>query len=469
MNGGVRMKRICLAVFISIMAFFAFSSKVHAEPEVFAYTYILMESSTGRIIAEQDMHNRMFPAATTMILTAILAYEYLGMDEIFIVSDEVNQVPFGAATIGLEVNEAILGLNLIRGMLIGAGLDAANVVALNVARAALGEPALPWLQAQAHFIGMMNARALELGALDSRFVNAHGMHHGSHFTSAYDLARIARHFIAVPTLAQIAATPSFTGAMAGTMDAGELELTGVILRNRTFNSSNELIRAGENFYSYARGIRAGRTDLAGDVLVAAAEQGGVMLISVTMNSPHIDGVPTRWRDNIQLFEYGFGNYAHEALLFGHAVQGRLDVLDPRLGDEVYLEYYSIAYASFYMSQAELLRVEIVFEYSSEFVGYYEDVRHFLAPIYEGTVIGTISHILDGEVLFVSNLYAARDVYERTTSTDIEYWLGVVFSRAALPYWVAGVLGILLVIVIVFIIRKKFRDSKSRQSKYKIRL
>jgi len=436
-----------------LIAVLAGQGQVLTRPEVHAYTHVLIELESGRILSEHDAHRRMFPAATTMILTAILAYEHLDMDEIIIVGNEINQLPHQAATIQLQVGEAITGLNLIRAMIIGQGLDAANVVAINVARRMSDNPDMPWGDAQLFFGQLMTQRAMSLGAINSRFVNAHGFHHANHSSTAYDLAQIARHAMSIPTIANIASQPNFTGYMAG-------EGT----RRRTFTSANDLLR---NF-SYARGLRTGNHNLSGEVLVAAAQRDGIMLISVTMNSPIINDAPTRWTDNINLFTYGFENYAIHQILTPATTHGQLNILNPRLGDYEYLEFYSRAEISHFMSMAELGRLETLIEFSEDFTEYYYEELRFTTAIEEGEIIGTLHHVLDGELLFSSNLYATREVLERTTASDIDHYMGIFFSRAALPYWIAGILAVVLLIISYIIIRNRIRTSIARQSKYKIK-
>jgi len=463
-----------LATFIA-MPLFALPAEAAPMPQIHAETFVLMEATNGRILTENGAHRRMFPAATTMILTAILAYEHIDMDEIIIAGSEVGNLPFDSARNHHEVGEAILGINLIRGMLIGAGNDTANIVALNVARRASGNTDMPFSEAQHFFAGLMMERARDLGALDSRFTNPHGYHHDNHFTTAYDLAQIAHHALSIPTIAQIASEARFSGAMAGEAETPE----GAVLRNRTWNSPNSLIRPDmPDFYPYATGLRTGHTGLAGDTLMASAYRNGITLIVVTLNSPRVEDVQTRWQDGVNLFEYGFENFAYRTLLtVGYEPLGQMDVYNPRLGDYDYLEFYNARPIDLFLSQAELGRLETVVEFLEEFIIFdeydTESTKMFAAPIGEGQIIGTISHILDGEVLFYTDIYAAREVLQRTTASDIDYHMAnvqrIFFSRQSIPYWVAGLSVAGLLMVVIFGVRRRIRETKSKHGKYKMRL
>jgi len=435
-------------------------------PEVHAAAHVLLEPESGRVISEYQAHRRMFPAATTMILTAILAYEHIGMDEIIVAGNEVSVLPHGSARNWHEVGEAIAGINLLRGMLIGAGNDTANIVAIEVARRTTDNPNITFANAQVAFANLMTQRAAQLGALDSRFVNPHGYHHDNHFTTAYDMAQIALHALSIPTIADIVSQATFFGPMWG---EGEVP-QGAAMLSRQWRSPNELLHEdGEHFYPYAMGIRTGRTNHAGDSLVAAASRGGITLVSVTFNSPEIYYEPTRWQDNINLFEYGFANYAHRVFLNEGAVVGQLPVYDPRIDDPGYLEFFSTAMGMLFLSSTEMERLQRDIEFLPDVVTYDEEYGYmFVAPIFEDDVVGTIRYYLDGEPVFATDIYASRYVPVRTAASDIEIRIDriheIFFTAAAIPYWIAG--GSVLVLLIVLIVLARRAAKRRRRANYK---
>ncbi|MCL2235175.1 MAG: D-alanyl-D-alanine carboxypeptidase [Defluviitaleaceae bacterium] len=462
-----------LLAIVMALPFFAVQTQANALPQIHAETFVLIEANNGRVLTESGMHRRMFPAATTMVLTSILAYEHLNMGEIFFAGSEVGNLPFGSARNHHEIGEAILGENLIRGMLIGAGLDTANIVALNVARRVSGDFEMPFSEAQVFFTAMMAERASDLGALDSRFINPHGYHHDNHFTTAYDLGRIAYHAMSIPLIAQIASEAHFSGSMAGADPP-----YGVAHRNRTWNNANLLIRPdSEWFYDYATGLRTGHTSIAGDTLISTAYRDGITLIAVTLNSVRLeDDSQTRWQDAANLFEYGFNNFAYRTILAVDGMLGQMPVYNPRLGDYDYLEYYNTRGIDLFLSQAEFDRLETSIDFMEEFVIFDEydpyAEKMFSAPIEEGQIIGTISHTLDGELMFHTNLYASREVLVRDTGSDIDYHMAnfqrIFFSSQSIPYWIAGLSVLGLLLVVFFQIRRKIRDNRSRHSRYKMK-
>ncbi|MCL2375840.1 MAG: hypothetical protein FWC76_00450 [Defluviitaleaceae bacterium] len=455
-------KRIC--AFFMILLFIAAPPEVFASEaaEVHAAAHILIEAHDGRILSEHEAHRRMYPAATTMILTAILAYEHIGLDEILIAGNEVTMLPPGSARNFHEPGEAILGINLLRGMLIGSGNDTANIVVLEVARRASGNENMPFNQALLTFSNLMTQRARELGALDSNFVNPHGYHHDNHYTTAYDMAQIARHAMSIPTIAQIAGQATFSGPMAGD---GIGVPDGALRLSRTWRSPNELIHMGEHHYPYAIGLRTGRTDHAGDSLVAAAARDGVTLISVTFNSPEIDYAPTRWQDNVNLFEFGFENFAHRTFLEANTVIGEMQIYDPQLDDDGILEFFSAVRGMLFLSREEAARLQREIAFEPDVVIYDEEYgQMFVAPVEEGAAIGNVSYTLDGEVVFTAAIYASRYVPLRTTASDIDFYMTrvneIFFSTSSIPFWIAGVSVLILLIVLITMARNARKRKKS---------
>ncbi|MCL2575222.1 MAG: hypothetical protein FWE33_02200 [Defluviitaleaceae bacterium] len=468
-----RFRQFFFVFFVFLLVLKSLNIQVFAEPVIYAPAFVLMESDSGRILYAQNEHQRMFPAATTMILTAILAYEHLDMDRIYIAGNEVSSLPFDSARNHHEIGEAILGINLLRGMLIGAGNDTANIVALNVSRVVSGEFDMSFVQAQQYFAELMNERATELGAQNSRFINPHGYHHQNHTTTAYDMAQIARHAMSIPTIAEIAALPAFSGAMAGTNLRENLpeaiNAQNPSLVNRSWRSPNDLLHAGANFFAGANGLRTGRTNLAGDVLVASAMRANINLIVVTMNSPFINDEPTRWRDAHNLFNHGFDNFAHRTLIADIA---HIGIQNPRLGEDEYLEVflYEPEFTQF-LSHIEADSITAQVSWLDDVTVQYEDEWLVVPSIEEGQELGRVDYILDGEVLNSTTIHAARDVQERSTASDINYYtdwvISTFFSRSAVPYWIAAISVGALLTIAYFLLRNKIREKKKHQ-KYKFR-
>jgi len=433
-------------------------------PDIHAGAYILIDAASGRIMRGHDIHRQMFPASTTKAITAILAYEHIGMDDLIIVGNEVTILPHDSARVGHDPGEAISGKNLLRGMLIGPGNDTANVVAMEVARRISGNPDIPFSEAQRLFAQLMTARARELGARNTNFVNPHGYHHHNHFSTAYDLARLARAALAIPTIAEIAATPAFAGYMAGDYPAPPSPW-------RSWRSANELIGTGANSYPYAIGFRTGFTNMAGQSMISAAERDGIRLIAVTLNSPVLETGPTRWRDNYLLFEYGFMNFSYHTIHSAYTPLGIIDIYNPRLDDAGTLEFFATSYAIRFLSYAERDRLQTQITFRPQLIATGDEYTNpngqtlLYAPIEDGQIIGTITYILDDAIIFSANLLAARYVPLRTVNSDVDYhwerFVAAFLSRSALPYWIAATSVLTLLLVLILLLRNNIRKKKNR--------
>ena len=248
-------------------------------PVVSAESAILIEAETGTILYSKNIHKQQYPASTTKILTALLAYENCSLDEIVTFSKEdVFGIPRGSNNIAMDVGYTLSMEDCLHALLIRSANEVAYAMASHVGGS--------WDA----FADMMNAKAKELGAVDSNFVNPNGLPNEEHVTSAYDLAMIGRAFFSIDYLSNITLQK-------------RLEVTKP---NGTLVDWNQmaLIPTGKYAYDYLIGCKTGYTDSARSTLVSCAEKNGLRLICVVLN----DENPQHNEDTIALFEYGFNNF-----------------------------------------------------------------------------------------------------------------------------------------------------------------
>lgn len=248
-------------------------------PVVSAESAILMEAETGTILYSKNIHQKQYPASTTKILTALLTYENVGMDEIVTFSKEdVFGIPRNSNHVAMDVGDTLSVQDCLNALLIRSANEVAYALAAHVGGSWDG------------FVDMMNKRAAELGAVDSNFANPNGLPNEEHVTSAYDLAMIGRAFFSYDTLCKITMSPK----LVVPKPKGDL-----IEWNQM-----ALIPRGKYAYDYLVGCKTGYTDAAHSTLVSCAEKNGMRLICVVLN----DENPQHNEDTIALFEYGFSNF-----------------------------------------------------------------------------------------------------------------------------------------------------------------
>lgn len=256
-------------------------------PEVSAQAAILMEADTGAILYAKNIDERLYPASTTKILTCTLAYENSDLTDIVKFSSEaVKSVPWDGSKIGIDPGEAITMQQAYEAILIGSANEVANGVAEHVGGSMEG------------FVDMMNQRVADLGLQNTHFVNANGLYDDNHYTSAYDLAILARDFFSYDMLAKISRTPKV-----------EFTATPTQKDDITISSKNLLLDGRKYHYDYIVGSKTGYTDKARQTLVSCAKKDGMELICVVL----MEESPTQFTDTIALFEYGFNNFTIESI------------------------------------------------------------------------------------------------------------------------------------------------------------
>ena len=252
-------------------------------PAVNAYSAVLMDADTGVILYEKNAHEKMYPASTTKLMTSLLAMEKEGAnlnDLVEFSYDAVMSVPRDASNMGIDPGEKLTLEECLYGILVVSANEVANAVAEYVS-GDIGS-----------FVKLMNERAKELGCTDTHFNNAHGYTDPDHYTSAYDLALMARPFFKNELLSKICRTPTYHWY------ATEYQPDDFIL-----GSTNYFFRGTKNCDGLV-GSKTGYTDESRNTLVSCAERNGMKLICVVMK----EETPYQYDDTNLLFDYGFSNF-----------------------------------------------------------------------------------------------------------------------------------------------------------------
>lgn len=253
-----------------------------AGPEIGAEAAILMDIDTGVILYSKNIHEQLYPASTTKILTCLLAMEQGNLDDmVTFSSDAVFSVPRDGSNIGMDPGQSITLEECLYGIMVGSANEAAN---------AAGEHIAGSIDA---FVDLMNARAKELGCTDSHFCNTNGLFDENHYTSAYDLALIASEFFKNEMLCKIGNTARY-----------HFEPTATQPDDFYLKNKHQLIN-GELPYKGILGGKTGYTDVARQTLVTACEQNGMRLVCVILKEES----PYQFTDTATLFDYGFSNFS----------------------------------------------------------------------------------------------------------------------------------------------------------------
>lgn len=248
------------------------------KPEIASETAVLMDASTGQLLYSKNADQKMYPASTTKLMTALVTAENAALDDMVTYkASAVENLESGAANINLSAGDQMSVKDSLYALLLKSACEVANGLAEHVSGT------------QAAFAEKMNQRAKELGCLNTNFTNPSGLNDTAHVTTAYDMALITRAALQNETVRSIAGTISY-------------ELPEVARRGKLtiYNGHKMLNSANEQYY---RGIVAGKTGYtskAGNTLATEVTRDGKTLIAVVMKSNN-----QHYSDTKKLFDYGF--------------------------------------------------------------------------------------------------------------------------------------------------------------------
>ncbi len=359
-----------------VFTFLLLISKSYAI-DVYSNSAILIDGKTGEVLFEKNSNQKVYPASTTKILTAYIALSqgYTMKEQIIPSRTAVMSVPKGSSLAYFSENEILNLEQVLYGLMLPSGNDAANILAEHISGSV------------SDFADLMNSTAKDLGATNSNFVNANGLHNDNHYTTAADLAKIACACMKIEKFREIVSQAKY-----------DMPATNISKTSRTFLNTNKLLLSGgEYFYPYATGIKTGFTTQAGNCLVASASKDGLDLISVVLGGSIIPvNKSTAFTDTISLFDYGFENYHNEQLVAQNKI---ITSCVPKKSGKKTLN----------LAAADSLNITVKNGDTPVFDHVTTINNKIVAPINKGDVLGTISYTMDGKPIGIVNLVAQDDV------------------------------------------------------------
>jgi D-alanyl-D-alanine carboxypeptidase (penicillin-binding protein 5/6) len=239
------------------------------EPSLTGQAAVLMDARTGQLLYEKNAFLQMDPASTTKMMTALLVIEHGHLNRLVKISKRADYTT--GSSLHIRRDQVYTRMDLLKGLLLRSGNDAS--VALAESEAGTVE----------RFVAQMNVRAQQLGAFNTAYENTHGLTRPGHYSSAYDLALIARAALKHPLFQQI-------------VRSQELDIM-----EQTHHKKRRISTTNQLLYGFpgADGVKTGTTNAAGKCVVASATRDGRQLIAVILKSSG------RWEDASQLLNWGF--------------------------------------------------------------------------------------------------------------------------------------------------------------------
>ena len=299
------------SVFFSLLLALSLAVPAQAEEgdigdwEVEAKAALLADPDTGEVLYARNIHERLYPASTTKVMTALLVLEAvdrgeLALDTVLTASETaIANLPPDGSNAGIQVGEELTVEQLLNCIIVVSANEAADILAEGVAGS---------IDA---FVERMNQRAAELGCTDTHFANTNGLQSVDHYTSAWDLYLIAQEAMTHEIFMRICGIKSF-----------QIPPTNLSPDTRTYYTTNYLIdhhRNASYLYDGATGIKTGSTSDAGYCLVASATRGERTLVSVVLGAERVtleDGTQDTksFSETVRLFDWGFDQFSRQVIL-----------------------------------------------------------------------------------------------------------------------------------------------------------
>jgi D-alanyl-D-alanine carboxypeptidase (penicillin-binding protein 5/6) len=288
----VRRRRAGLLALLLALWFVPAASAAPVEgPEgIEAKAWTVVDARSGAVLSSQAAKRRMAIASTTKLMTAYVAMKELGPEKV--VRAAPYEPIYGESLLGLQTGERVSVHDLLYGLMLVSGNDAAHTLAVAVAGS------------EERFVRQMNRYAAALGLTDTHYANSIGLDEPGNYSTAADLATLGRRLLQLPAFAKIAASPT--------------ALLRSLRPPRRIDNSNDLL----TMVPWATGMKTGHTFDAGYVLVASGEKRGVGLVSVTIGAPTEE---SRFLENLELLEFGFSQYQRRL-----PIRAGKDLADPEI-------------------------------------------------------------------------------------------------------------------------------------------
>jgi D-alanyl-D-alanine carboxypeptidase (penicillin-binding protein 5/6) len=282
---------------------FASADEPAVEPvpdaNVQAKAALLIDDSTGAVLYAKNVHDQLYPASLTKIMTCLLTLEAvedgkLSMEqEITAPTAAFKNLDADGSTAGIQIGETMSVENLLYCMMVVSANEAANILAVTVGGSI------------SDFVDMMNARAEELGCEDTHFQNPIGLQDSRHYTSAWDLYLITKEAMTHDIFMEICDTSDVFIPATNLSAQRHLYTTNYLLSS---------YRALGYKDSDAHGVKTGSTSDAGHCLVSTASKNGMDFISVVMGAEKVDGRVMSFSETSRLFDWGFANFEYQTVL-----------------------------------------------------------------------------------------------------------------------------------------------------------
>lgn len=357
------------------------------ELEIESKIALIYDRASGNILYEKNGNKQTPMASTTKIMTAIVVLENANLTDVVTIDSKAAGT--GGSRLGLKKNDKITVNDLLYGLMLRSGNDAAVALANYVGGSIDG------------FADMMNNKARELGLVNSHFIVPHGLDNDGHYTTAYELAKMADYALKIDKFKEIVSTKSTTISINGYPKA--------------INNTNQLLGSIEGVY----GVKTGFTNGAGRCLVSACKRNDLDIITVIIGA---DTTNQRTADTIKLINYTYNNFEivnikeiieNEFCKWQRINQGRIFV-NKGIENNVELLLEELPYEKMAVEKEENVEIEV------------DSLFYLEAPVETNQIIGNVEVKRAGEVIEILDITAQKEIRKK----EIKDYL-IIFARRLL--------------------------------------
>lgn len=336
---------------------------------------LIYDRASGRILYEKNGNKQTPMASTTKIMTAIVVLENANLTDVVTISSRAAGI--GGSRLGLKKNDKITVNDLLYGLMLRSGNDAAIALAIHVGGSVEG------------FAEMMNNKAKELGLVNSHFVVPHGLDNDGHYTTAYELAKIADYALNIDKFKEIVSTRNTTIYINGYAKA--------------INNTNQLLGSVSGVY----GVKTGFTNGAGRCLVTACKRDDLDVITLIIGA---NTTKQRTSDTIKLIQYAYNNF--EIVNIKEIINNKFEQWREINEGRIYVNKGIKKQLELYLEEMEFETMAVEKENVDKIDIEVNSIFYLEAPVAKHQIIGNLQVIVNNEKIDILNIYAIEEIRKK---------------------------------------------------------
>ena len=369
---------ILLLIFITIIITIPISSLATDnvdEIDISSRIALIYDRASGKILYQKNGNKQTPMASTTKIMTAIVVLEQAKLTDTVTINSKATSI--GGSRLGLKKNDKITVNDLLYGLMLRSGNDAAVALAIHVGGSIEG------------FADMMNKKAIELGLTNSHFIVPHGLDNEGHYTTAYELAKITDYALNIDKFKEIVGTKVTT-----------IHINGYA---KTINNTNNLLGSVSGLY----GVKTGFTNGAGRCLVTACKRDNLDIITVIIGA---DTTNIRSKDTIKLIQYAYTEF--EVVNIKEIVEEKFEAWKNINEGRIYVNKGTKNKVKLYLEELQYTKMAVRKEEIDKIDILANTIYYLETPVKENEIVGNMKILLNNESIEVLNIYVQEEIQRK---------------------------------------------------------